>query len=120
MSLLRDAHAEFEQDLGEECLHYPYVNPNQEGDFWQEEGGWNRDDPNKFDAIIMASISDDILEDPGFSDDAEVAARTTYSQVEKRDLVAYGGQEWAVDSVSEGRVQGGGYIYILGLLRHDE
>lgn len=120
MSLLRDAHAELEQDLGEECLHYPCVNPNETGDFWQEDVDWDRSNPSAFDGIPMASMTNDILEDPGFSEDSELALRTTYSEIEKQDLVAIGGKEWAVDSVSEGRLQGGGYIYILGLLPHDE
>lgn len=119
MNLLEDAHKELESDLGEEITHYLHVD-NQEGDFWQDEGEWDRTNPSYFHGIVMSGLSDDEQQRVGISDTATRAVRTTYSDVDEKDLLVIGSSEWAAESITEGRLQGSRYVNIIGLVRHYE
>lgn len=84
-------------------------------DFWHEDQDWDEDNPETYKGLMEEQISEDTMQQAGFSDEAEAAVWFKEDIASEGDRVDYKGESYLVISSSNFRAGGNVERQLLGV-----
>lgn len=106
---------------GDTGIHRVYHGPTSSDDegFWVEEGDHETaSEGTEIRLRLVEAVDSERLRKAGLSDDAKNLIKTVDGPIESGDIIQLRGEEWLCRDVTEHRLNGDPYYWVLGVVEY--